>query len=136
MDIESKIEGLAMRAEEQDGYIAGVEDQVEYIENQSRRNNVKILEISEDSSEQSWDDTKNVVRSIIGEKLGINTDEISIERAHRVGKKPCPSDRRHDGSKVNSDRPRPIIVKFTKWKQKEGVLCAARQKTKGDLVLS
>ena len=51
MDIESKIEGLALRADEQDGYIEGVEDQVEYIENQSRRNNVKILGISEESSE-------------------------------------------------------------------------------------
>ena len=128
MDIESKIEGLALRVDEQDGYIEGVEDQVEYIENQSRRNNVKILGISEESSEQTCDDTENVVRSIIGEKLGINTDEISIERTHRVGKIPRPSDRRHDGSKVNSDRPRPIIVKFTKWKQKESVLRAARQK--------
>ena len=32
MNFESKIEGLALRADEQDGYIEGVEDQVEYIE--------------------------------------------------------------------------------------------------------
>ena len=44
------------------------------------------------------------------------------------GNKPRPSDRRHDGSKVNSDRPGPIIVKYTKWKQKETVLHTARQK--------
>ena len=31
---------------------------------------------------------------------------------------------RHDGSK---GRPRPIIAKFTYWKQKEKVLCAARE---------
>ena len=63
---------------------------------------MKILGISEESSEHTWDDTENVVRSIIGVKLGINTDKISTERAHRVGKKPRPSDRCHDGSKVNS----------------------------------
>ena len=94
---------------------------------------MKILEISEDPPEQTWDDIENVVGSIIGEKLGINTEGISIERAHRVGKKPRPSDRRHDSSKVNSNNwPGPIIVKFRKWKQKEGVLRAARQeKPKG-----
>ena len=39
MDIESEIEGLALQADEQDGYIKGVEDQVEYIVNQSCQNN-------------------------------------------------------------------------------------------------
>ena len=68
------------------------------------------------------------MRSIIKEKLGSDTEEISIECAHRVGKKPCPSNCRHDGSKVKSDKPRPIIVKFTKWKQKQSVLRAVRQK--------
>ena len=65
------------------------------------------------------------------EKLDMTeqTEEISIECAHRVGKKPCPSDRHHDGSNVNSDKPRPITVKFTKWKQKQqSVLHAVRQK--------
>ena len=33
IDVESKIEGLALRADEQDGYIEGVEDQVESIKN-------------------------------------------------------------------------------------------------------
>ena len=32
-----------------------------------------------------------------------------------------------DGSMVN-DQPRPVIVKFTRWKQKEEILRAARQK--------
>ena len=51
---------------------------------------MKILGISKDSSEPTWDDTKNVVRSIFREKLGINTEGMSIECAHRIGKKPRP----------------------------------------------
>ena len=82
--------------------------------------------VDEDLEEKTWDDTKKVVRKLIREKLN-SGEEIAIERAHRVGKRPRQSTSRPDGSKVN-DRPRPISVKFTRWKQKEETLRAARQK--------
>ena len=58
-------------------------------------------------------------------KLKIEVD-LNIERAHRVGQQ-CPQpSHRHDGSKVKI-RPRPIIVRFQSWKDKEMVVKKARQ---------
>ena len=58
----------------------------EYLENQSRRNNIKITGVQEDDTEKTWDDTEMIVKKMIREKLGIE-EEVKIERAHRVGKK-------------------------------------------------
>ena len=131
-EYENKLDGLKRRTKETDEYIEGIEDQLEYLENQSRRNNVKIMGVDEDLEEKTWDDTEKIVRKLIHEKLNFEED-IAIERAHRVGKKQRQSTSRPDGSKVN-DRPRPIIVKFTRWKQKEEILRAARQKKPMGLV--
>ena len=57
----------------------------EYLENQSRRNNIKITGVQEDDTEKTWDDTEMIVKKMIREKLGIE-EEVKIERAHRVGK--------------------------------------------------
>ena len=52
--------------------------------------------------------------------------DLNIERAQRVGKlRPQPS-LRHDGSNVKV-RPRPIIVRFQSWKDKEMVVKKAGQ---------
>ena len=85
MDMKTKLEGLKVRLDDQIDTIEKVEDDVEYIENQSRRNNIKILGVEENNTtEKSWDDTEQMVKNIIREKLDIN-EEINIERAHRVG---------------------------------------------------
>ena len=109
IEYENKLDGLKCRTNKTDEYIEGIEDQLEYLENQSRRNNVKIMGVDEDLEEKTWDDTEKVVRKLIREKLNFEK-EIAIERAHRVGKRPHQSTSRPDGSKVN-DRLRPIIVK-------------------------
>ena len=66
-----------------------------YLENQSRRNNVKIMGVNED---KTWDDTEEVVRKLIREKLNVE-EEIAIERAHHVGKRPRHSTSRSDGQR-------------------------------------
>ena len=58
----------------------------EYLENQSRRNNIKITGVPEGEEEKTWDDTEAIVKNLISDKLGIE-GEVEIERAHRVGKK-------------------------------------------------
>ncbi len=64
-----------------------VESQLEYLENQSWRSNVRITGVSEDkNTEKSWDDTEKVVKEIIKEKLKISED-IEIERCHRVNRR-------------------------------------------------
>ena len=63
-----------------------VEDQMEYMEDPSRRNNVKILGLREDKEkETSWEETEKIVKNVIQNQLQIKED-IHIERAHRVGK--------------------------------------------------
>ena len=89
MAMETRLEGLKVRLDDQIDTIEKVEDNVEYIENQLRRNNIKILGVEENNTtEKSWDDTEQMVKNIIREKLDIN-EEINTECAHRVGK-PCP----------------------------------------------
>ena len=93
----------------------GVEDlarNIEYLENQSRRNNVKILGIPEDDDEKSWDDTESKVKEAIKNKLGIE-DEIKIERAHRIGKRSTDDGKqRNSWHGTRSNGPRPIVAKI------------------------
>ena len=110
---------------------AGFEDlqwRTEYLENQSRRNNIKITGVKEKQYEKTWDDTEKLVKKVIKEKQGIE-DEVAIERAHRVGKSHTPS--RHVGSASQSQQresPRPIVAKIKCWKMKENILKTARKR--------
>ena len=63
-----------------------IEDKQEYLENHSRRNNVKLLGVPEDDDENSWDDTELIVKTLIKNRLGIQ-DEVVIERAIESGRK-------------------------------------------------
>ena len=95
-----------------------LESQLEYIENQSRRNNIKILGIDEDKDEEkTWDDTEEVVRKALKDKLHVE-ENFEFERCHRINKA-----NKHPRF---SDQPRPIVAKFCKWKDKETVLRKAR----------
>ena len=109
-----------------------IEVKQEYLENHSRRNNIKLLGVPEDDDENSWDDTELIVKTLIKNKLGIQ-DEVATERAHRVGKKvqPRPQSKKEHGSHVESastPRTRPIIAKIQFWKVKENILRIARKK--------
>ena len=54
------------------------------------------------------------MKASINKQLDLAAGEIQIERAHRAGK---PRD----------NRPRPVVARFTSWKQKEAILAKARQ---------
>eukprot|EP00112_Aurelia_sp_Birch-Aquarium-sp1_P026298 Seg924.21 transcript_id=Seg924.21/GoldUCD/mRNA.D3Y31 product="hypothetical protein" protein_id=Seg924.21/GoldUCD/D3Y31 len=60
-----------------------LEDRYEYLESQSRRNNVKILGLPEYEDEISWDATEAKVKEQIKTALGIE-DNLVIEHAHRT----------------------------------------------------
>ena len=103
-------------------------DQQEYLENQSRRNNVKVFGIPEKDAKdglESWEESEQLVKHEIKSNLKIEVG-LNIERAHRVGKIRPQLPLRHDGSKVKV-RPRPIIVWFQSWKDKEMVVKKVRQ---------
>ena len=48
-----------------------LENKVEYLENQSRRNNIKIFGVPEEENEKTWDDTEVIVKTLIRNKPGI-----------------------------------------------------------------
>ena len=76
-----------------------------------RRNNLRFMGIKEKSvvESETWEESKIKVKVFEQEKLGLEPDEITIERAHRIGKK-------EEGKR------RTIITKFLNYKQREKVL--------------
>ena len=104
-----------------------LESKHEYLENMSRRNNIKIFGVAEEKDEKTWEDSENVVKKIIREKLDVELEgEHAIERAHRVGKPRPLFGYKKDGGRVKNP-PHPIVAKFSNWKQKEAILRAARR---------
>ena len=92
----------------------------DYLENKSRRNNIKVIGIADSEGMiESWEESEKIIKEKIWELLQIQ-DELVIERAHRVGNRPR---KRDDGT----EEPRPIVAKFQLWKQKEMVLKKARE---------
>ena len=105
-------------------YMEAVDDKMEYLENTSRYNS-KVIGIEESPNFiESWDESETIVKDKIKSLLSI-TEDLEIERAHRVGRLK-EYHTRADGSKVKA-RPRPIIVKFLSWKQTERVVRKARE---------
>ncbi|XP_019625427.1 PREDICTED: uncharacterized protein LOC109470791 [Branchiostoma belcheri] len=86
-------------------------NKLDYIENQSRRNNL-IFDGIKDDRKETWEQSETKVKEVLRNKLRLNTDNIKIERAHRNGKP--------------GDRPRPIVVKLLRYKDKQNILRQAK----------
>ena len=86
------------------------------LEDRSRRNNLRIDEISEKENE-TWDECEQEVQSLIKDKLGI-AENIVIERAHRIKKK---------GNSDNPGKPRTIVCRFLNYKDKTNILKNAKK---------
>ena len=79
----------------------------DYLEKQSRRNNLLFLGFpAVPAGMELWDECEKKVKEAISEGMGI-TEDILIERAHRSGKA--------------------IVAKFLSYKQKATVLTQARK---------
>ena len=96
------------------------EEKLEYLENQSRRNNIRIDGIPEEDNE-SWLNTETKAKEALHEKRNL-TFETVIERAHRVGARPRPG--AADG--INR-HPRAVVYCLRDWKQKDEILRATRR---------
>ena len=75
-------------------------------ERYSRRNCLLIHGLTETKTE----DTDEMVLDVINNKLNIEMSQISIDRSHRLGKRKGPG-----------QKPRAIIVKFTRYKDRHHV---------------
>ena len=124
---QSQLQGIEIRLSMTEGrlsdamkQIEGLENKQEYAENQSRRNNLKLIGVPESGEEKTWDDTECIVKDLVKEKLGIQ-EELQIKRCHRVNHKPGSTG--HDQNK-----PRHIVAKFVHWKQNEMIVKKAREK--------
>ena len=92
------------------------EDGLNYVENQTRRNNLRIDGVAEIAAE-NWTDTEAVVRKSFATALKLpeaQANAIRIERAHRTGPN-------------STGRPRTIVVRFEAYKDRDCILQAARK---------
>ncbi|MEW8546814.1 MAG: hypothetical protein AB2693_25145 [Candidatus Thiodiazotropha sp.] len=86
----------------------------EQLEAQSRRENLKFYGIDDDKAE-TWDQSESKIREYLSNELELDVSNMKIERAHRL---------------PSQSSPRPIIVKFSHFKDKDLVLKTYRQKRK------
>ena len=89
---------------------------IDYLENQSRRNNIRIDGIPELPGE-TWTQTENQVRETLHTKLRmteVEAERVEIERAHRVGPQ-------------KKDKTRTVVLKLTKFKDREAIIKQARE---------
>lgn len=106
-DLQSTVSQLESRAQE-------AEIRNERLEAQSRRDNLRFYGF-EDKHGETWEESENKARSYIANDLNIGESSIQIERAHRIPSKTSP---------------RPLIVKFSFYKDRDKVLKAYREKRK------
>ena len=85
-----------------------IENKVVDLEDRSRRNNLRINGIKEGKN-KTWEKCQERVNCFLEEKLDIDTSEIWIERAHRVGEK-------------KNGQERQIVVQFNSYKHKLDIL--------------
>ncbi|XP_019631891.1 PREDICTED: uncharacterized protein LOC109475612 [Branchiostoma belcheri] len=85
----------------------------DYLENQSRRNNI-LFDGVPDNKQENWSRCEQKVPDILKDKLKLDPLKIEIERSHRNGKF------------QEEGRPRPIVVKLLRYKDKEAILQRAK----------
>ena len=78
------------------------------LEDRSRRNNLRLLGIKKDPRE-SWEECENKFYDLLEQKLEMDTSNITIERAHRVGEK-------------SNDKARAMVVQFSFYRDKINIL--------------
>ena len=93
-------------------------DKVADLEDRSRRNNLRFSGLAERENE-TWEQSEQVVRDVIEEKLGLPAQTFKIERAHR-----CGNVMRNGVANTK----RTIMVKFLNYKDKKEVLDAFVEK--------
>ena len=66
-----------------------MKEQTAELEDRHRRNNLRFMDIKGKPGVESetWEESETKVKVFLKEKLGLETDEITIKRTHRIGKK-------------------------------------------------
>ena len=85
--VDAKVNSQHIALKHIDGECEGISNQVDYLENQLLRKNIKILGLAKRKEERTCDDTEELIKLTIKDILGVE-ENVKIERAHRIGK-PC-----------------------------------------------
>ena len=107
--------------------IENLEEKADYLENQSRRNNLRVEGLPETPGE-TWAGTEAALRSALVTDLGLplsDVEKIDIERAHRVGK---PTATTTTATAHRRWKTRAVVVKFNKFKDRDSILKKARDR--------
>lgn len=88
-----------------------LEKRANYQEDYNRRNNLRITGIQEQAGE-TWEETANTVSRLLEAKLQL--PPMELERAHRTGP-------------VTPSRPRPVVVRFERFRDREATIRNARK---------
>ncbi|XP_069990650.1 uncharacterized protein [Penaeus vannamei] len=102
--LEQQLRGLSADTAEVKQSLMKATDRADYMEDQSRKYNLCISGIPEDKNE-NWQQSHWKVSQFLRRHINLTPD---LERAHRVGKQ--------------KDKPRDIVVKFTRFQNRESVL--------------
>lgn len=89
-----------------------LQNRCNYLDDYSRRHNLRITGVGEQVHEETWEQTASKVQTLLNEKLELPS--VALERAHRVGR-------------VQESRPRPIVVRFERFCDREAALRNARK---------
>lgn len=87
---------------------------IDYLENQYRCKNL-IFDGIPESVHKKWSDSEDKIQKILNEKLKLDQKHIELERVHRSGKPPA-----------RDEKPRPIVVRFLRFKDRNTVLEKAK----------
>ncbi|CAN7975538.1 unnamed protein product [Ixodes persulcatus] len=90
--------------------IANIQKQCDDHQNRLRRCNLLFFGYP-DALNETWRQSETIVLAFCSEKLGIQLDPSNLERSHRLGK-------------FQDYKNRPIIVKFSRFKDKESILAS------------
>ena len=113
-EIKDNVKDLANIVETLEIELQASEENRERLEAQLRRENLRSYGIPEDKDE-TWEETESKVKQYIDTNLEMNPSNLSIKRAYRI---------------QSTERPRPIIAKFSFYKEKEKILKTYREKRK------
>lgn len=95
----SAVTSMSTKHDEYKEALANLALKADYIENQSRRNNIVIDGIP-DVPTESWDESQRKAKKLFADHLKMDPKLVEIERAHRTGKYTA------------NGRPRPVTVKL------------------------
>lgn len=110
-EMKSVKDDLVSRCSETEQKCKLLEDQILYHEVYQRRENLRIFGIKEDKDE----DVERKVKYFMDKELDLyEVDQIEFQRVHRVGQ-------------IRGDSPRPIIIRFLRYPDRERVFNSAKK---------